>query len=204
MDIKMNPGNSGLDYRESMGIIEEMISRARDEHRENGDGWLLWGWLLFAASVSSVVVIQLDQRNYMSWIWTIMLVAGLLLHFGIAFLRPRKEKVTTYISALLRRLGTGFFISLLSMVAASSITGSNHGFGYYYILYAFWMFIHGSAIRFRPLIIGAVVNWIAALAIFIVADFFYTMIISAVAVLIGYLIPGYLLRQQYNKTATHK
>ncbi len=204
MDNKMNPRNSGLDYRESMGIIEEMISRARDEHRENGDGWLLWGWLLFVASVSSVVVIQLNQRNYMSWIWTIMLVAGLLLHFGIAYFRPRKEKVTTYISALLRRLGTGFFISLLSMVAASSITGSNNGFGYYYILYAFWMFIHGSAIRFRPLIVGAVVNWIAALSIFVVNDFFYTMIISAFAVLIGYLIPGYLLRQQYNKTAILK
>ncbi|MEO5648203.1 MAG: hypothetical protein ABIQ56_07550, partial [Chitinophagaceae bacterium] len=70
---------------------------------------------------------------------------------------------------------------------------------YYYILYAFWMYIHGSAIRFKPLIIGAYVNWTAAIGIFLVKDFAIAMLISSVAILVGYLIPGYMLRSEYKR-----
>lgn len=191
-----------MDPAASLDLIQKMIGTARNDHRESGSGWLFWGWLLFGASVASVVVMQLGKGGYLSWIWTGMLVAGLLVYFGTALLRPKKEKVKTYVSDLLHQLGTGFFVSLLSMVAASFIIESHLGFGYYYILYAFWMFIQGIALRFRPLVIGAVVNWAAAIAIFLIADFYYTMVISAVAVLVGYLIPGYLLRQQYKKSIT--
>jgi hypothetical protein len=194
-DSDMNPAAS-------LDLIRHMISAARNDHRENGWGWLFWGWLLFGASVASVIVMQSGQRGYLSSIWTGMLVAGLLVYFGAAFLRPRKEVVRTFISDLLQKLGTGFFISLLTMVFASFIIESHLGFGYYYILYAFWMFIQGSALRFKPLLVGAFVNWMAAIAIFLIADFYFTMIISSVAVLVGYLIPGYLLRQQYKKSVT--
>ncbi|WP_315818243.1 hypothetical protein [Paraflavitalea speifideaquila] len=85
------------------------------------------------------------------------------------------------------------------MVAAIYMSNSSFSFGYFYVLYAFWMFIHGSAIRFKPLIVGAWVNWAAALAIFWVKDFKYDMMISALAVLVGYLIPGYMLRAEFRK-----
>ena len=65
--------------------------------------------------------------------------------------------------------------------------------------YAFWMYIHGNAIRFRPLIIGAYVNWLAAIVIFLLKDTAQVMIVSSVAVLIGYLIPGYMLQAEYRK-----
>jgi hypothetical protein len=186
----------------SLDLIQQMISAARNDHRENGGGWLFWGWLLFAASVASVIVMQAGVSGYLSWIWTGMLVAGLLVYFGGALIRPKREAVSTFVSDLLKKLSAGFFISLLSMVAASFIIDSHLGFGYYYILYAFWMFIQGSALRFKPLVVGAFVNWAAAIAIFLLADFYYTMVVSSVAVFIGYLIPGYLLRQQYKKGIT--
>jgi hypothetical protein len=107
--------------------------------------------------------------------------------------------VKTYVQELLDRLGAGFFISLFAIVAAGFISKTSFGFGYYYILYAFWMFIHGSAIRFRPLIIGAYVNWMAAIAIFLLKDTTQIMIVSAIAVFIGYLVPGYMLKVEYKK-----
>ena len=102
-------------------------------------------------------------------------------------------------------MGTAFFISLLILVAANFI-GDRPGFafGYYYVLYAFWMFIHGSAIRFKPLIMGAAVNWAAAIAMFFIEDFMYDMLVSAIAILTGYLIPGYMLRSKYRKAMNHK
>ena len=188
-----------LSHTQSLGIIEKMIAAAKNEHREKGDGWLLWGWLLFIASVLSAVFMKTALTQYIGWTWTGVLVVGFSLMLYLYLTRKNKEEVTTYVQGLLNKFSTGFFISLLVLVAASNLSGSSFSFGYYYVLYAFWMFIHGSAIRFQPLIIGAIVNWAAAIAIFVTPDFFYKMVISAIAILVGYLIPGYMLRNQFKK-----
>jgi hypothetical protein len=133
-----------------------------------------------------------------------MLGLGLLLNILILARYRRREPVTTYVQELLHKLGIGFFVSLFILIGASYLSRMSFAFGYFYVLYAFWMFIHGSAIRFRPFIIGAVVNWLAAIAIFIVQDFYYAMLISAVAVLVGYLIPGHMLRRQYYQSMKRK
>ena len=195
----MEKEDDQLSHRQSFGIIEKMILAAKNEHRKKGDGWLIWGWLLFAASVSSAVLMAIHKGEYIEYIWIGMLLIGLMINFALYQRIKRKNEVTSYVEELLKKFGIGFFISLFVIIAAGYISRNAGAFGYYYILYAFWMFIHGSAIRFRPLIVGAVVNWIAALAIFLMNDFFYVMIISSIAILIGYLVPGYLLRNQYHK-----
>ena len=184
---------------EGLELIQKMIQVAKADHNENGDAWLIWGWLLFIASVASAILSFFQVRGYISWVWTGILIVGMVLYFLLHVLRRRDEKVKTYVQELLDRLGTGFFISLFVIVAASFISKVSFGFGYYYILYAFWMYIHGSAIRFRPLIIGAYVNWLAAIAIFLLNDVTQIMIVSAIAVLVGYLIPGYMLQAEYRK-----
>lgn len=183
---------------ESLHLIQQMIQVAKDDHRENGEGWLIWGWLLFIASVISAVLVYLQIEGFFSWVWTGTLVVGLVLYIFFR-VKKKEENVKTYVQELLDRLGTGFFISLFAIVAASVINRHGFGFGYYYVLYALWMYVHGSAIRFRPLIIGAYVNWIAAVGIFLLNDFGQMMIVSAIAVLVGYLIPGYMLRAEYRK-----
>jgi Flp pilus assembly protein TadB len=185
--------------QESLQLIQQMIQVARAERREKGDGWLIWGWLLFIASASSAVLAYLQIKGVISWIWIGVLVVGIVLYLLFHILYRKKENVKTYVQELLDRLGTGFFISLFAIVAAGFINKTNIGFGYYYILYAFWMYIHGSSIRFRPLLIGAYVNWIAAIVIFLLDDFGQIMVVSAIAVLIGYLIPGYMLQAEYRK-----
>jgi Flp pilus assembly protein TadB len=188
-----------LSGEESLQLIQQMIQVAKDDHRENGDGWLIWGWLLFLASLSSVILSYTEARKYIGYVWTGMLVIGTIVYIAGRIQKKKKEKVQTYVQELLEKLGAGFFISLIVIIIASFQSKTFFTFGYYYVLYAFWMFIHGSAIRFRPLIIGAVVNWAAALAIFAIADFKYDMMISTVAILVGYLIPGYMLRADYRK-----
>jgi hypothetical protein len=77
--------------------------------------------------------------------------------------------------------------------------GPNSGFGYLLMIYAFLMLVQSGALKFKPLMYGAVVNWIGAIAIFINTEFKYDMLISAAAVFIGYIIPGLILRAQYKK-----
>ena len=192
---------SGTD---SLKLIQQMITVAKEDRSEDGDGWLLWGWLLFGASVASVILDILGYTRYCGTVWLLMLGVGLVI-YTIAKLTSKKEVfVKTYIHELVSKIEKAFFISLLAMVAGSMAYGQLYQFGYYYILYAFWMFIHGSSIRFKPLIVGAFVNWAAALAIFAIGlsdnrqyHLRYVMIISAVAILVGYLVPGYMLRKEF-------
>lgn len=185
---------------DSLKIIQQMIEVAKDEQHDRGDGWLIWGWILFSVSVISAIFIKTGMGRYIGTAWTAALVLGLVIYFlGHFIVKKKKELSKTYVKDILDRIGTGFFISLFVLVAASFLTNSISAFGYYYVLYAFWMFIYGSVLKFRPLIYGAVINWIAAISIFMIKDFFFIMVISAVAILLGYIIPGYLLRAEYNK-----
>jgi hypothetical protein len=69
-------------------------------------------------------------------------------------------------------------------------------------LYGLGTFVSGRILRFTPLIAGGVTNWaLAATAIWF--DFDYQMIFAAAAILLSYIIPGYMLRpstQQSFKT----
>jgi hypothetical protein len=195
---------------ESLRLIEQMISAAKNDHRENGHGWLWWGWLLFAASILSALLVQIKQGQYVGWVWTAMTLVVIIV-FIMESRAKKTHLVKTYIQELLEKFSAGFMISLMVIITANTIVanynqvddkgqGIAFAFGYFYILYAFWMYIHASAIRFKPLKVGAYVNWAAAIAIFIIRDFQYAMLISAFAVAVGFLIPGYMLRNQYKKS----
>jgi MFS family permease len=197
-----------LSSAESLRLIQQMITVAKEERRENGAGWLIWGWLLFFASVASLVCEFTGFRHWVGWVWLGMLAVGLILYFAFYMLKCKNKavRVKTYVEELVSKIEAGFFISLFAIVAGSMLSGGLYVFGYYYILYAFWMFIHGSAIKFRPLIVGAWINWFAAVGIFVVTkylddplNFRFVMIISAFAILTGYLIPGYMLRSEHKK-----
>jgi hypothetical protein len=189
-----------LSGADSLRIIQQMIGAARDEHHEKGDGWLIWGWLLFIASVSSVVLSYLGLPRFIGYVWNSTLIVGPVI-FVVIYLRKVKDDVVrTYVQNLLHKIQVGFYLSLI-VIVASGFFSKDGGlvFGYYYMLYAFWMYIHGSALRFKPLIIGAYINWVAAILMFAIDPFLYDMMISAVAVFFGYLMPGYMLKAAYRR-----
>ena len=48
-----------LTEKESLQLIQQMIGVAKREQKDNGRGWILWGWLLFLASVLTIANIHL-------------------------------------------------------------------------------------------------------------------------------------------------
>ncbi len=187
---------------EQLTLITRMIQSAREEHNENGLGWRVWGWILFIASLGTYFMLELNLKGAF-WIWNLALPVGVLLMIVTAYRRKSHKRNLTYAQDLLDKLGIGFFASLLSMVAGINIyyqvvtdPGDVEFWGFFYILYAFWMYIHGSALKFRPLVVGAALNWIAGISMFAISELKYEMLTGAIAILLGYLVPGYLLLQQ--------
>ncbi len=187
-----------LSKEKSLEIIHQMINQAKTNFTDNGLSWLLWGMMIFISSLSTYFFIHVGSDNLFLG-WNIFGVITIILLFYDIF-RPKKKVVRTYVGDLMKLVDIGFIISLFTIILAINIAvNPNIGFGFFLMIFAFLMLIKGGAVKSRSLMVGAAVNWAGAIAIFINKDFKYDMLIMAGAVLIGYIIPGILLWQQYRK-----
>ena len=187
-----------LTGEKSLEIIQQMIQKAKTNFTDDGYGWLVWGSMIFLASVATYFLADAQYSNlFLAWnIFGGMAI--LLLAYG--FLKPKRTSAKSYISDILRYVDIGFTICLFIIIFSMNVAvRPNAGFGYLLMLYGFLMLIQSGALKFKPLLIGAIVNWIGAIAIFLNTEFKYDMLITAAAVFIGYIIPGLMLRAQFKK-----
>ncbi len=192
------PNEQPLSNEKSLAIIHQMITQAKTNFTDNGLGWLLWGTLLFLASLSTYFFISTSADNI--WLgWNIFGVFTIVM-LAYDIFRPKRKQVRTYLDDLLRLVDIGFTITLFTVIFAINFAvNANSGFGFFLMIFAFQMLIKGGAVKSRSLMVGAAVNWAGAIAIFLNKEFKYDMLIMAAAVLIGYIIPGLLLWLQYRK-----
>ena len=187
-----------LSGEKSFEIIQQMIKKAKTNFTDNGHGWLLWGGMIIIASLSTFFLLEYKFYNpFMAWN-VFGVIAILLLSYN--FIKPAHKAVGSYVSDILRYVDIGFTVCLFVIIFSINVSvGPNNGFGYLLMIYAFLMLIQSGALKFKPLMYGAIINWIGALAIFINTEFKYDMLITAAAVFMGYIIPGLILRAQYKK-----
>lgn len=188
-----------LSNEKSMEIIQQMINQAKTNITDSGLSWLLWGTMTFLTSVSTYIFIDIGAENIFL-AWNIFGAVTIILLFYQVF-RPKKKKlVRTYVDDILKLVDIAFIVSLFIVIFSMNVAVSpNSGFGFVLMIFAILMLIHGGTLRSTSLMVGAGVNWAGAIAIFINKEFKYDMLIMAAAVLIGYIIPGLILRSQYRK-----
>ena len=92
-------------------------------------------------------------------------------------------------------------ISIVPLIIFSINLGVSpiKGFALLLGLYGFWILIYGTALNFKPSIIGAFITWGLAFACLYVQSFEWTMLLHALAVLCGYIIPGHIAYAEFKK-----
>jgi hypothetical protein len=185
-----------LSNEKSMEIIHQMINQAKTNITDNGLSWLLWGSMLFLTSLSTFCFIAVGAKNIFLG-WNIFgLVTIVLLAYGI--FKPRKKLVKTYIGDLMKLVDIGFVVSIFTVIFAMNIAvNPNSGFGFLLMVFSFFMLVKGGAASSKILMFGAAVNWAGAIAMFVNKDFRYDMLIMAIAIFTGYIIPGIIMWRQY-------
>jgi hypothetical protein len=188
---------------ESLQIIRQMIQSAKKEQRDNGKGWIVWGWMLFLASV--LTILNMRFQWFQTWFfWNLFGVATLVIFSYEIFMRRFSKKVQpvrTYTKDLFEKLNRGFFLSLMFIIVWINVKEAPMwGFPLLINLYAFWILIYGTALNFKPSIIGAYVAWAIGIGALFVKTFEWVMIMHALAVLFGYIIPGHLANIAFKKT----
>lgn len=205
-----------LSEQESLVLIQQMIQTAKKEQKDDGKGWILWGWMLVAASLLTVLNIRFHWFRDVFLFWNVFgafTVLYFLYETIVYFFFKKTERVKTYTSDLFAKLNTGFFISLLFIIVSINVgarilyhkygvtdgTPVRIGFALLINLYAFWVLVYGTALNFKPSVIGAYCTWAIGFAALFVKTFEQVMLLHALAVLVGYIIPGHIAYKEFKK-----
>jgi hypothetical protein len=191
-----------ISEHEGLLLIQQMIQTAKKEQKDDGKGWIIWGWMLFLASVLTVLNINFKWfQTFFFWNYFGVITLVALAYQTVSYLFIGKtEKVRTYTKDLFQRLNTGFFISLMFIIVAINVNISpTIGFSLLISLYAFWILIYGSALNFRPSIIAAYITWGIGFVSLFMRSFEQVMLLHAAAVLVGYIIPGHIANNEFRK-----
>lgn len=182
---------------ESLKVITAMINKTRVSVTESSFHLLLWGWLIFACSLSEFLLYKFTDFANPWYVW-FFVIPGVFVSMIYGFTRGRKASIHTYAEGIYVWVWMAFLVAsvVLFIVHSSQMESISK---YILLVAAMPTFISGIILKFRPLIWGGVTLWIFALAAHFGGDIVSGLAVPA-AMVTGYLIPGYLLR----RTGSHE
>jgi hypothetical protein len=188
-----------MNEKEALLVIEEMISKTKSEIKDNGFYFLFWGWLVFIAALSNYFLLVFTDFEMNAIPWMILMPFGgvVMVIFAI---RDRKKapRVKTYIDDMVKYMIRAFSLSLFVVCLFMPMSGN---FTAFYptimIIYATWLYVSGGILKSKALLWGGLLNWVLAAVCFIWTSLEVHLLLIAVAVLGGYIIPGYLLKRKF-------
>lgn len=198
MATEKEPGISQL---ESLEIIQSMINKAKNNFSENGHLYLLWGWVVLVCSITEFVLLQINyEKHYLVW----MLCWAAFIYQAIFLARKRRQKtVQTYTHDILKYVWLVFIIIMFLM---GFLFGAILGGEYYKMItpgflaiYGMPTFLSGIILRFKPLIIGGISCWVLSIVSTLIPPE-YNLLLVAAAMIVAWIIPGYLLRSRFRKS----
>ena len=195
--IYMNTNNENearLSKEEQLNLIYQMINHAKADLTENGFLFLMWGWLVFFASVTQYICQTIWHTPYGALAWLLMPLGGIYSVF-YSIKEKKNQKVHSYVDAFMKYIWTAFGVCL-AIVLIFQNTLQYSTFPMVLMLYGIGTFITGGVLKFRPLIIGGIWSWLLAIGAFFV-PFELQLLLLAMSVLFSYIVPGYILRLRY-------
>jgi hypothetical protein len=178
---------------ESLRIITEMINKTKVNISQGSFHLLFWGWLIFACSLSEYMLMKFTTFEHSYYVW-FLTIPGVFVSLIYGFVNGRKATVHTYAEMVYMWTWMGFlfaFVTLFIIHREQLDTVAP----YILILAGFPTFVSGVILKFRPLIFGGICFWIIS----VIVSFAGPSIASLgmpLAVITGYLIPGYMLKNK--------
>ena len=180
-----------LQPSESLRLIADVIGKTKENIKEHGSLFLLWGWLIAVASILFFVLHTYTSFKLYFLPFPVLVIIGIIITF-VAYSK-RSASAETYIGSYLKMLWLALGISFIIVVFINVVVEGNPPFTYTLLLGGIGTLVSGLVLRFRPLVVGGCCFLVACVASVFVTDAFAPLV-QAIAVIAGYLIPGYLLK----------
>jgi hypothetical protein len=191
----MIPEERTLLPQESLALIADAIRKTKENFRENSRFFLLWGWLIAAASLGFFLLRQYTETRFFFLPFPVLATAGIVTTL-VWYRRQRAVSPTeTYLGYFVNRLWLVVGLSFI-LVVYISVSRGWPPFLYTLIVAAIGTMVSGLAMKFRPLVWGGVLFFMAAVAGVYLPDA-YLPLLTGLAMVGGYLVPGYLLKSAH-------
>lgn len=181
-----------LTSEQSLEIITRMIHVTKGNVQQSSFYFLLWGWIVVLASLAQFYLDQYTDYPHPYMVWLIGL-PGWVVTMIYAYKQSNKQRVSTYSGSLIMWVWLGFAFSILIVIFGGAYF--NFQITALILLFSgFATFVTGIIIRFKPIILGGSTFWIfTPIALYLGVH--YAPLVMACAVIIGYLLPGYMLKK---------
>lgn len=192
-----------LSEKESLALISNMISKAKNHYYESGLGALLWGF----TNVICFTLAYMDST--LTWFkmpFDPFYLMGIT--FILQFYFDRKErkfkKTVTYNDEAHKYVWIAFTISIFILLIVNNITHIGYiVFPLLLLLFAIPTFISGCINKFKPLIIWGIACWILCIIAFLYQSYF-TYLLVALGATFAWIIPGFILRKRFYKNIANQ
>ena len=178
--------------QESLVIIQQMMNKTKEQLFDNSNLFLLWGFAAFICTVAQYILIKINIQNSEA-VWIAMPIIAVI-HIYIVIKQRSKIKVQTYNGNAISALWTAIGFAFISIVFFAS--QKINILPTIILLYAIGTFVTGKIIDFKPLVIGGSICFLLSIVIAFIKDE-NQLLIMATAILISYIIPGFLLKKEY-------
>jgi len=183
---------------ESLRIITEMINKTQTNVAQSSFHLLFWGWLVFACSLVQFILSYFTDYHQGWYVW-FLTIPGMFISFIYGYVKGKRAVIHTYAEKLSMWTWYGFTISIIILFILHGKSMDDVS-KYILMLIGLPVFLSGFILRFRPLTYGGFAFWICA----ITAHFGGPLVAGLsmpVAIVLGYLIPGYLLKRRNSHDA---
>jgi uncharacterized membrane protein len=185
-----------MTYEESLSTIQRMITTAKENLEDDSFYFLLWGWLVLTACILHYLLI-LFAPEIQGIGWVVLMPLGGLITMVYGYKKEKKQRIQSYINDIMKYVLISFLVSLFVVLFFMSKLGPAT-YPIVMLDYGMLLFVSGGALKFRPMIVGGIVNWVLGIMSFFF-PFEQQLLILGLAVLLGYIIPGHMLKNKFRK-----
>lgn len=190
----MEQENKTLSPHQSLDLITQMIQQTKGNASNSSFYFLLWGWVVTICNFSMYGIIHFTScpPQTAAFVWTLCIPAWIIT-LVYAF-RQERGGVITHLDTISKWMWIGVGIAILPpFVFGAQINW--HINAVILLMIGLATFVSGIIVRLRPLVVGGIVLWLGATMCFVVGNL-NQFLVGGVAMILGYLVPGYLIRRQ--------
>jgi hypothetical protein len=194
--MENNTNTNGFNHDDGLKVIYAMIESAKSKIGKNYFYYLFWGYLVMATCLIEYLLMVWAKYPQHYLVWSILMPLGAVI--TIIFYMGQKKAVIskTFIDTTMGYFWAGWVVSFLIMLLFVNLKHEyNLILPLSMTMYGLGIFVSGGMVSFRPLILGAIVAWLASVAAFFVHYQIQLMIMAGV-VIVAYIVPGHILKNK--------
>lgn len=179
----------------SLQLIESMINKAKNSFSESGTLYLLWGIVIFICSLTQFFADRFNYENA-NYIWFLTWIVAIYQVFYLSR-RSKKERAKTYAAEMIKYVWICFACCLFLCIYVLIYKKAYDSIiPVILVMYGMPTFLTGTIIKFRSLIVGSISCWTLSIVSILLPNQYQTLCVCA-AVVIAWIIPGYLFHLKY-------